>query len=226
MKKYWCIPPKHNAAFVAAMEDVLEVYSRSYNEEYPVVCMDEKPLQLLLDARCKIKMAPGKSERIDNEYIRKGTCSIFIFTEPLDGWRHADAKEHRTRVDWASEIKRLLTEQYPSEKKIVLVMDNLNTHNIASLYEAFNPDEAFLLAQRLEIHYTPKHGSWLNIAEIELSALGRQCLGKRRIGNLMELNQELNSWYVDRNQSQKGVDWHFTSDDARIKLKRLYPIIK
>lgn len=208
------------------MEDVLEVYSRPYNETVPVVCMDEKPLQLLSDARCKIKMAPGKSERFDNEYIRKGTCSIFLFTEPLNGWRYAKGNEHRTKVDWASEIKWLLTQQYPSAKKVVIVMDNLNTHNISSLYEAFDPKEAFSLAQRLEIHYTPKHGSWLNIAEIELSALGRQCLGKRRIDNLHELNQELRFWYVDRNQKQKGVDWHFTSDEARIKLKRLYPVIK
>ncbi|MGI6451293.1 MAG: IS630 family transposase [Desulfitobacteriia bacterium] len=226
LKKCWCVPPQHNAAFVAAMEDVLEVYSRPYDETHPVVCMDEKPLQLLADARRKIKMVSGKAERVDNEYIRKGTCSIFLFTEPLSGWRRAEANEHRTRIDWALEIKWLLTEQYPLAEKVVLVMDNLNTHNIASLYETFSPKEALSLAKRLEIHYTPKHGSWLNIAEIELSALGRQCLGNRRIGNLQELNQELTSWYVDRNLRQKGVDWQFTTDDARIKLKRLYPIIK
>jgi hypothetical protein len=208
------------------MEDVLEVYSRPYDETHPVICMDEKPLQLLADARRKIKMVSGKAERVDNEYIRKGTCSIFLFTEPLNGWRCAEANEHRTRIDWASEIKWLLTDQYPLAEKVVLVMDNLNTHNIASLYEAFSPKEALSLAKRLEIHYTPKHGSWLNIAEIELSALGRQCLGSRRIDNLQELNQELASWYVDRNQKQKGVDWQFTTDDARTKLKRLYPIIK
>lgn len=208
------------------MEDVLEVYSRPCDETHPVVCMDEKPLQLLADARCKIKIAPGIAERIDNEYIRKGTCSIFLFTEPLNGWRYAEAHEHRTRKDWASKIQWLLTEQYPLAEKVVLVMDNLNTHNIASLYEAFDPREALSLAKRLEIHYTPKHGSWLNIAEIELSALGRQCLGSRRISNLQDLNQELASWYIDRNHKQKGVDWQFTTDDARIKLKRLYPIIK
>lgn len=208
------------------MEDILEVYSRPYDETHPVVCMDEKPLQLLADARCKIKMVSGKAERIDNEYIRKGTCSIFLFTELLNGWRFAEANERRTRIDWASEIKWLLTEQYPSAEKVVLVMDNLNTHNIASLYEAFSPKEALSLAKRLEIHYTPKHGSWLNIAEIELSALGRQCLGSRRISNLQELNKELTCWYVDRNKIQKGVDWQFTTDDARTKLKRLYPIIK
>jgi len=207
------------------MEDVLEVYSRPYNENYPVVCMDEKPLQLLADARCKIKIQPGKTERIDNEYIRKGTCSIFLFTEPLNGWRQADANEHRTKIDWAFHIKWLL-EQYPTAEKIVLIMDNLNTHNTSSLYEAFTPEEALCIAKRLEIHYTPKHGSWLNIAEIELSALGRQCLGKRRIDNLQTLNHELKAWYVARNLKQKSVDWQFTTDAARTKLKQLYPIVK
>ena len=208
------------------MEDVLEVYSRPYDEKYPVVCMDEKPLQLLADARCKIKMSSGKPERIDNEYIRKGTCSIFLFTEPLSGWRQAVASEHRTKVDWAKRIKWLLTEEYPSAEKIVLVMDNLNTHNISSLYEAFSPEEALSLAKRLDIHFTPKHGSWLDMAEIELSALGRQCLSKRRIDNISDLNGELKAWYVDRNRKQNGVDWQFSTSDARIKLKRLYPIIK
>lgn len=188
--------------------------------------MDEKPLQLLSDARCKIKMSSGKAERIDSEYIRRGTCSIFLFTEPLNGWRQAEANEHRTRVDWAERIRWLLTMEYPSAEKVVLVMDNLNTHNISSLYEAFCPDEALWLAKSLEIHDTPKHGSWLDIAEIELSALGRQCLGKRRIGNIDDLNSELKSWYVDRNSKQRGIDWQFTTADARIKLKRLYPVIK
>ena len=208
------------------MEDVLEVYSRPYDEKFPVVCMDEKPLQLLADARCKIKMKPGKPERVDSEYIRKGTCCIFLFTEPLSGWRCADACDHRTKIDWAHQIKWLLEEQYPDAEKVVLVMDNLNTHNISSLYEAFRPEEALFMAKRLEIHYTPKHGSWLDIAEVELSALGRQCLGGRRIDNLQDLNHELEAWYVDRNRKQKGVDWQFSTDDARIKLKRLYPIVK
>lgn len=208
------------------MEDVLEVYSRPYDENFPVVCMDEKPLQLLADARCKIKIKSGKPERIDNEYIRKGTCSIFLFTEPLSGWRYANACEHRTKIDWAHHIKWLLEEQYPDAEKVVLVMDNPNTHNISSLYAAFRPEEALLMAKRLEIHYTPKHGSWLNVAEIELSALGRQCLGSRRIDNLQDLNNELEAWYIDRNRKQKGVDWQFSTDDARIKLKRLYPVIK
>jgi len=208
------------------MEDVLEVYSRPYDEKFPVVCMDEKPLQLLADARSRIKMESGNPERIDNEYIRNGTCSIFLFTEPLNGWRSADACERRTKIDWAHHIKWLLEEEYPVAEKVVLVMDNLNTHNISSLYEAFCPKEALSMAKRLEIHYTPKHGSWLNIAEIELSALARQCLGSRRIGNLSVLNQELEAWYVDRNQTQKGVDWQFKTEDARTKLKRLYPMIQ
>jgi len=208
------------------MEDVLEVYRRPYDDNFPVVCMDEKPLQLLADARRKIKLEPGKPERVDNEYIRKGTCSIFLFTEPLNGWRYTVANEHRTKIDWAQHIKWLLNEQYPDAEKIVLVMDNLNTHNVSSLYEAFQPEEAMSLAKRLEIHHTPKHGSWLNIAEIELSALGRQCLGTRRIDNLQDLNNEIKAWYVDRNRNQKSVDWQFTCNDARIKLKRLYPVIK
>lgn len=208
------------------MEDVLEVYRRPYDDNFPVVCMDEKPLQLLADARRKIKLEPGKPERVDNEYIRKGTCSIFLFTEPLNGWRYTVANEHRTKIDWAQHIKWLLNEKYPDAEKIVLVMDNLNTHNVSSLYEAFQPEEAMSLAKRLEIHHTPKHGSWLNIAEIELSALGRQCLGTRRIDNLQDLNNEIKAWYVDRNRNQKSVDWQFTCNDARIKLKRLYPVIK
>jgi hypothetical protein len=207
------------------MEDVLEVYSRPYDGEYPVVCMDEKPLQLLADAQQRIKASPGNPEKIDNEYVRCGTCSIFLFTEPLAGWRYADAQEHRTKKDWAYQIKRILDEQYPDARKVLLVMDNLNTHTLSSLYEAFPPEEAFRLARRLEIHHTPKHGSWLNIAEIELSALGRQCLGTRRIGNLEGLNVEMNAWQQDRNAGQRGVDWQFTTSDARTKLKQLYPVI-
>ena len=225
MKKCWNIPPQQNAAFVASMEDVLAVYSRPFDELCPVICMDEKPLQLLGETQEKIKMKPGAPERYDSEYVRHGTCSIFLFTEPLSGWRNALALERRTRVDWANQIKWLLTEVYHDAKKVVLVMDNLNTHNIASLYEAFPPAEAFALAQKLEIHYTPKHGSWLDIAEIELSALSRQCLSHRRINSLADLNRELAAWAHNRNMSQKGVDWQFTTEDARIKLKRLYPVI-
>jgi hypothetical protein len=207
------------------MEDVLAVYKRPYAAKWPVVCMDEKPYQLLDISCVPIPMHPGSPERIDYEYVRNGTCSIFIFTEPLAGWRYAEAFPQRTKKDWAHIIKWLLDEQYPTAEKVILVMDNLNTHATSSLYEAFPPDEAFRLAQRLEIHFTPKHGSWLNIAENELSAMAAQCLGTRRIPDIQTLNAELAAWHTRRNQFQKGVDWQFTTDDARIKLKRLYPLI-
>jgi hypothetical protein len=207
------------------MEDVLAVYARPYDGQNPVVCMDEKPYQLLGNVREPLPARPGSTEKFDNEYIRNGTCSIFIFTEPLAGWREADALPRRTKVDWAGKVKWLLDEQYPDSEKVVLVMDNLNTHTISSLYEAFPPEEAFRLAQRLEIHFTPKHGSWLNIAECELSSLAAQCLGSRRIADIGTLNAELKAWHTNRNHNQKGVDWQFTTADARVKLKRLYPVI-
>ena len=207
------------------MEDVLEVYARPYDPQRPVVCMDEKPYQLLDDVRDPLPMRPGDTEKIDNEYVRNGTCSIFIFTEPLAGWRDAEALPRRTKQDWAHKVQWLLDNQYPETEKVVLVMDNLNTHNISSFYEAFPPEEAFRLAQRLEIHHTPKHGSWLNIAECELSSLAAQCLGSRRMADVEPLNLELKAWNTRRNQTQKGVDWQFTTTDARIKLKRLYPVI-
>ena len=224
LKAYWCIPPQQNAAFVAAMEDVLEVYARPYNPARPVVCMDEKPFQLLDEVREAIPQKPGKVHKIDNEYMRQGTCSIFLFTEPLAGWRYAKAFTHRTKQDWAHRVQWVLDTQYPDAEKVVLVMDNLNTHVISSFYETFPPEEAFRLAQRLEIHYTPKHGSWLDMAEIELSALAIQCLGNRRIPSIDLLNKELAAWETERNATQKGVDWHFTTADARIKLKALYPV--
>ena len=207
------------------MEDVLEVYARPYDPLKPVVCMDEKPYQKLGHVRDPLPMRPGSIRKVDSEYSREGTCSIFIFNEPLGGWRYAEALPRRTKIDWANQVKRVLDEQYPEAKKVVLVMDNLNTHVISSLYEAFPPEEAFRLAQRLEIHYTPKHGSWLNMAECELSVLAAQCLGDRRIADIDSLNAELVAWHTRRNQSQKGIDWQFTTDDARVKLRRLYPII-
>jgi hypothetical protein len=207
------------------MEDVLAVYARPYDENMPVVNMDEKPYQLLSDICIPIPMETGKPQRDDYEYKRNGTCSIFMFTEPLACWRHAHALLQRRKQDWAHQIKWLLEEEYPKAEKVVVVMDNLNTHAVSSLYQTFPPEEAFILAQRLEIHYTPKHGSWLNIAEIELSAMAAQCLGTRRIGDIQTLNRELAAWHTHRNKSQKGVDWRFTTTDARIKLKRLYPLI-
>ena len=203
----------------------MAVYARPYDQHKPVVCMDEKPYQLLDHARDPLPVRPGSIKKVDSEYIRNGTCSIFIFTEPLSGWRAADALPQRTKKDWANKVRWLLEDQYPDAEKVVLVMDNLNTHNTSSLYETFPPEVAFHLAQRLEIHYTPKHGSWLNIAECELSSLAAQCLGDRRISNIELLNTELRAWHTRRNCDQKGVDWQFTTTDARIKLKRLYPVV-
>ena len=206
------------------MEDVLEVYHRPYDEEIPVICMDEKPYQLLDEKRQPIPMKPGKVRRFDSEYARNGTCSIFIFTEPLAGRRHVDVSERRTKKDWAEQMRILLEEYYPNNEKIIVVMDNLDTHTIGSFYETFEPEKARSLARRLEIHYTPRHGSWLNMAEIELSAMTWQCLG-RRIPTINELKHELSAWAFDRNASTKSVQWHFTTNDARIRLKNLYPAL-
>jgi hypothetical protein len=204
------------------MEDVLSVYARTYDPMRPVVCMDEKPYQLLDHAREPKPAVPGHDLLEDSEYVRQGTCSIFVWVEPLAGRRRVDALQRRTRIDWAAQVKQILTVDCPDAETVVLVMDNLNTHNLASLYEAFDPAEAFALAQRLEIHHTPKHGSWLNIAEIELSALTRQCLD-RRISDLNILNTELTAWQKATNTDQRQVDWQFTTNDARIKLRHLYP---
>jgi hypothetical protein len=219
------IPPKQNAAFVANMEDVLKVYERPYNEQFPVVCMDEQPTQLIKETRRKLAVEPGKPERVDYEYERNGTATNFMFTEPLAGWRKVNVRLRKTAVDWADEIKELLDEDYPNVEKVVLICDNLNTHKVASFYEAFEPKEARRLFERLEIHYTPKHGSWLNVAEIELSVFTKQCLD-RRIPDMEILRQEAKAWYGRRNVSQKSVDWQFTTEDARIKLKKLYPQIQ
>ena len=204
------------------MEDVLDVYARPRDPAVPVVCMDEKPYQLLGHARDPIPAAPGHDLKQDSEYVRCGTCSIFVWVEPLAGSRRVIARPQRTRVDWAHEVEQLLTIDYPEAERVVLVMDNLNTHTIGSLYEAFEPAKARTLARRLEIHHTPKHGSWLNIAEIELSALTRQCLD-RRIDNIDVLNTELNAWQKATNADQRQVQWHFTTNDARTKLRHLYP---
>ena len=221
-KKYWKIPPKENAAFVACMEDVLEVYHRPYDPAYPVVCMDESNKQLVADIIQPIPCTPGKPKRIDHEYIRKGVAEIFIATEPLVGSVVLRITERRTRKDWAEFIKYLLELRYPDAQKVVLVMDNLNTHGIASLYAAFPPEEALRLSSRLEIHYTPKHGSWLNIAEIELSALSVQCLD-RRFEDIANLATEVAAWEVQRNARCRPIKWQFKTADARIKLKSVYP---
>jgi hypothetical protein len=206
------------------MEDVLEVYHRPYDPAVPVVCMDEKPYQLLAHARDPIPATAGHDRKEDSEYVRHGTCSIFVWAEPLAGRRRVIARPRRTRLDWAAEIDQLLTVDYPKAERLVLVMDNLNTHTLGSLYEAFKPAKARALAERLEIHYTPRHGSWLNIAEIELSRLTRQCLD-RRIDDLAVLNTELAAWQTATNADHRQVDWQFTTTDARIKLRHLYPDI-
>ena len=206
------------------MEDILDVYKRPYDPIRPQICMDETSKQLIADVRVPIPASPGHSERYDVEYRRCGVANIFMFTEPLGGWRRVSVTERRTRLDWAEQIRILLEEDYPYAEVVVLVMDNLNTHSIGSLYAAFTPGKARELARRLDIHYTPKHGSWLNIAETELSVLSRQCLDQR-IESIERLQSECHAWNVKRNELQKGVDWQFTNADARIKLKRLYPQI-
>ena len=224
MNDYWCIPPKESAEFVANMEDILDIYEMPYNPELPVVCMDEKPYQLLGDVREPLPMRPGNDRKTDSEYVRNGTCSIFAFVEPLGGKHHVSAHEHRTAIDWALEIRYLTDEMYPDAEKIILVMDNLNTHKPASLYKAFPPAEARRIIKRLEIHYTPKHGSWLDMAEIELNVMTRQCLG-RRIETIDLLRSELSAWEAERNQNKSKIQWHFQSGDAREKLISLYPTI-
>jgi hypothetical protein len=216
------IPPQANADFVCAMEDVLEVYTRPYDPQHPQVCIDETSKQLVAETRCPIPAAPGQPERIDYEYERKGTANLFMVFEPLAGQRRVQVTERRTAVDFAHLLREVIDEQYPQAEKIVLVMDNLNTHKPASLYEAFAPAEARRLLERLEIHYTPKHGSWLNMAETELSVLATQCLD-RRIPDSITLAQEVAAWEHQRNTAKCRVDWRFTTHDARIKLKRLYP---
>lgn len=205
------------------MEDVLEVYTRPYDPRYPQVCMDEISKQLLRDTRQSLSMEPGKPERQDYEYERGGVVNLFLFCEPLRGRRWVDITERRTKTDWAHQIKELVDERYPEAERIVLVMDNLNTHTPASLYEAFEPCEARRLAEKLEIHYTPKHGSWLNMAEIELSVLSRQCLN-RRVPNFESLRSEVEAWQQRRAATGgKKIEWRFRTEDARLKLKRLYP---
>ena len=224
LKESWCIPPHANAEFVWRMEDVLDVYERPYDPNRPMVGMDETNKQLLADIVEPLPVAAGHGERYDNQYERCGTSNLFMFFEPLQGQRHVMVTEQRTKIDWAQAIKTMVDEVYPRAEKIVLVMDNLNTHTPGSLYEAFAPEEAKRLADKLEIHYTPKHGSWLNVAEIELSILSRQCLD-RRIATKEMLESEVAAWEQKRNAMQAKVNWQFTTTEARIKLKKLYPTI-
>jgi hypothetical protein len=221
----WCIPPDGDCEFVAAMEDVLEVYKRPHDPSRPVVCMDEASKQLVGEIRTPLPPGPGRVARYDSEYVRNGTANVFVAAEPLAGWRHVEVTAARARTDWAWFVKRLLDGRYRDAERVVLVMDQLNTHSAGSLYEAFPPEEARRLAARLEIHHTPKHGSWLNMAEIELSCLSRQCLG-RRVEDAATLRRAAAAWEKDRNRRHRKIDWRFTTADARIKLKRLYPSIQ
>jgi hypothetical protein len=222
LKEEWVIPPKHSAEFVWRMEDILDVYCRPYDPRRPLVCLDEMNRQLLADTRGPLPAAPGHPERVDYEYRREGTTNLFMCCEPLVGWRHVEVTERRTRVDWAQVVRDLVDVHYPDAERIVLVLDNLNTHSPASLYEAFAPAEAKRIADKLEIHYTPKHGSWLNIAEIEFSVLSRQCLGQR-MPSRDAMATAVAAWEADRNGAGAPVNWQFTTANARIKLNRLYP---
>jgi hypothetical protein len=224
--QYWVIPPEADAEFVAAMEAVLDVYEKPYDPACPVLCMDEQPVQLIKETRRPIPATRRHAKRVDYEYERAGTASIFLFTEPLAGWREATARASKTKPDWAGEVARLMEGRYRGCSTVTLVCDNLNTHTIGAFYEAFPPARARSLVRRLRFCHTPKHGSWLNIAENELSSLTRQCVSGRRFGVLTTLQSEIAAWSTDVNASQRGVDWQMKIRDARCKLKSLYPKIK
>src|SRR6266567_6324245 len=223
--EHYCIPPEANAAFVCQMEEVLDIYTRPYDPRYPQVRLDETSKQLVNETRVPLPAEPGQIERYDYEYERQGVCSLFMCFEPLRGWRHVTVSAHRTKHDWAQVLQALVDVHYPGAEKIILVMDNLNTHDFSALYETFEPQEAWRIREKIEIHYTPKHGSWLNMAEIELAVLNGQCLD-RRIGEEETLRQEVTAWEAERNAQQVKVNWRFTAQDARIKLKRLYPVLE
>jgi transposase len=221
VKKQWCIP-EVGAEFVWRMEDVLELYEELYDPQKPVVCFDELPYQMVAEKRTPLPAKPGRPQRYDYEYERKGMVNIFAFFEPKGGWRHLDVTERRTAVDFALAMRRLVDERYPEAEKVRVVLDNLNTHTGAALYQAFEPEEARRILRRLEFHYTPKHASWLNMVEIELSVLSRQCL-ERRIPDAQRLAREIGAWERERNEGGVTVDWRFTASEAREKLARLYP---
>ena len=218
----WCIPPEQDAEFVAAMEDVLDVYERPYDEKRPLVCLDESNKQLIGETVKPIPATPGQPARVDHEYVRNGVMNLFMITMPLLGWRAVRATDRRTKLDFAEVVRWLVEEVCEEAEKVVLVMDNLNTHKVASLYEAFPPEQARRIAAKLEIHHTPKHGSWLNMAEIELSVLARQCLAQR-IESKADLERHVAAWEEASNERGHRIKWQFTTADARIKLRRLYP---
>jgi hypothetical protein len=224
--EYWVIPPEADAEFVAGMEDVLEIYERPYDPQCPVLCMDEQPTQLVNETRTPIPATAKHPKRVDYEYERVGVANIFMFTEPLAGWREVAVRQTKTKLDWAVEMARLLEGRYAHCPKVILVCDNLNTHTKGAFYEAFEPGRARELVRRIEFHHTPKHGSWLNIAENELSSLTRQCVAGRRFGDVETLQGEACAWSTDVNSTQRGVDWQMKIDDARCKLKSVYPKIK
>jgi hypothetical protein len=205
------------------MEDILDVYTRKHDKNYPVVCMDESPRQLIGEARTPLPGRKGTVKKYDTEYVRNGTCELFMFVAPLEGWRKVTATERRTKIDWALRIKELVEVDFSEAEKIVLVMDNLNTHKIGSLYEAFSPEQAKRLREKLEIHYTPVHGSWLNMAEIEINALVNHGLS-RRIATMKQMKKEVAEWNTTRNENANKINWRFTTDGARIKLHHLYPL--
>jgi len=218
----WCIPPEANADFVCKMEDVLEVYTQPHDEKRPLVCMDETSKQQIMEVRAGIEMEPGRAAKFDSEYKRNGVSNLFMFFAPLERWRDVSVTDRRTKSDWALAMRELSDVHFPEAERIVVVMDNLNTHKPSSFYEAFSPEEARRLVSRFEFHHTPKHGSWLNMAEIELSVLGRQCLS-RRIPNQDEMRHQTRAWAKERNRRKSTVNWRFTTEDARIRLARLYP---
>lgn len=223
--QYWVIPPEADAEFAACMEEVLDVYARPFDAAHPVICMDEQPVQLVKETRQVIPATRAHPKRVDYEYEWAGTASIFMFCEPLAGWREATAREHRCKSDWALEVAARLDGRYADCEKVTLVCDNLNTHTKGAFYEVFPPEQAREYVRRIEFIYTPKHGSWLNISENELSCLTSQCLTDRRIGELRELQEEIKAWSIDVTSRQRGVDWQMKIDDARCKLTNLYPKI-
>jgi len=224
--EYWVIPPEADAEFTASMEEVLETYEKPYDPAIPVLCMDEQPVQLVKEVKTPIEATLEHGKRVDYEYERAGTANIFMFTEPLSGWREVAVRERKTKIDWATEMARLLEGRYMACEKVIVVCDNLNTHTKGAIYEAFDPERARQLVRKIVFCYTPKHGSWLNIAENELSSVTRQCVSGRRIGDIDTLREETAAWSADVNASQRGVDWQMTIEDARCKLKSVYPKIK